>query len=135
MLDNREFIARLAVARVTLEGSTQLDENLGNTTAEGDTVGQACVDDTILLIEKIAYNLAYGGNDRVVAAAQLYVDSPSGTIEGEEDDSIAVWTQANALCNEIVTNVLVDTSAWDSLDITQQNNISPSGLGLSLIHI
>ena len=132
LLDNREFIARLAVARVTLEGSTQLDENLGNTTAEGDTVGQACVDDTILLIEKIAYNLAYGGNDRVVAAAQLYVDSPSGTIEGEEDDSIAVWTQANALCNEIVTNVLVDTSAWDSLDITQQNNISPSGLGTQI---
>lgn len=113
LLDNKEFIAQLAVARIELANSG-FNGIVTNTTAEGDTVGQACADDTVLLIERIAYNLAYGGNDRVYDAAQFYIDNIGTTIQGEEAYSIQVFNQARDICNQVVCNVAVDISAFSN---------------------
>jgi hypothetical protein len=116
LLDNKKFIAQLAVARTEL-ASSGFNSIVTNTTAASDTVGQACADDVELLVERIAYNLAYGGNDRVYDAAKYYKDNISTTLQGEEAFSILVFNQARDICNEVVCNVTVDRSAFDNASL------------------
>jgi hypothetical protein len=113
LLDNKKFIAQLAVARTEI-ASSGFNGIVTNTTAAGDTVGQACADDVELLIEQVAYNLAYGGNDRVYDAAKFYKDNIGTTIQGEEEFSILVFNQARDISNQVVCNVTVDTSAFSN---------------------
>lgn len=113
LLDNKEFIAQLAVARTEIANSG-FNGIVTNTTAGGDTVGQACADDTVLLIERIAYNLAYGGNDRVYDAAKYYIDNIGTTIQGEEAYSIQVFNTARDICNQVICNVPVDVTAFSN---------------------
>lgn len=102
LLKNKKFIAQLAVAYVE-RNNAQLAANVDNLTGAGDTVGQACVDDTMLLIERIAYNLAYGGNNRIVEAAQYYIDNPA-ILAGELPESKAVFEAASEICQYVINN-------------------------------
>jgi len=120
LLDNKRFIAQLAVAYVERNNATLsanidiltdgLDPNFpggvvnldGSVADPTQTVGESCVDDTVLLIERIAYNLAHGGNNRVVEAAQFYRDN--NVLLGEEAEAVEVFQAANEICQYIVNN-------------------------------
>ncbi len=134
LLKNKQFIAQLAVARTELTNSG-FNAIINDTTAAGDTRGQACADDTALLIEQIAYNLAYGGNDRVYDAAQFYIDNAATTILGEEQYSIDVFNEARDICNEVVCNVTVDVSAFSdpSLNYSEQSGFKSQVFDYTLI--
>ena len=111
LLDNKEFIANLAVTNAYVDSAFVLTPT-DTVNYEGETItsGVACVRDTIALIEEIAYNLAYGGNDRVSAVVQLYLNDWAGTLQGEGPDAIRVWQEASAICQSIVTNTTVDVT-------------------------
>ena len=67
------------------------------------TYRDKCVRDTTLLINAVANNVEFGGNDDVYDAAQLYV----GTIhlQGEEGQSVQVFNHAKEMCVNVMRNV------------------------------
>ena len=117
LLDNKKFIAQLAVARTELDNAG-FDAVIGDVIGAGpETRGESCVDDTVNLIEIIAYNMLYGGNDRTYDAADIYA---TGTFEGqvvdlagEEAFSIEVFNNARDIMNLVVNNVdVLSTSTY-----------------------
>lgn len=124
LLDNKRFIAQLAVAYVERNNAT-LAANVDNPSAvPGETIGEACVDDVALLIEKIAYNLAHGGNNRVVDAAQFYIDNP--VLAGEEPESKLVFEAANEICQYVIKNYNV----IEDKDGVITRNFAPGGVSV-----
>ena len=73
ILTNKNFIAREAYDRMVLDFP-------GFTTPTGNS--QDCIDDIVDVIEAVAENLAYGGNDEVWDAAYLY--ESGAHVAGEE---------------------------------------------------
>jgi len=101
LLLNKYFLAHEAVAR-------WIAANPGNT--ELDTAGErkSCIDDLINIIEAIAYNLRYGGNDQVVAAADLYINGAgagANGIQGERDETVEILdTYLKPLMTYVINN-------------------------------
>lgn len=91
ILNNKNFIAEEAVARM-------LDNNPGFTIPNGN---QNCVDDVKIFIETVAFNVKYGGNQKVYDAAEYYVTFPS-TIEGERDRSVETYREAAYLMMSVM---------------------------------
>ena len=94
--DNARFIAAEAVYRIANDpayAGTNLGQGLLAST--GETVQDACVDDVENVLKEIAYNVRYGGNNRVYAAAELYISSAS--VAGEEAESAAAFNMARDL--------------------------------------
>ena len=110
---NKRFISEVAVGRMlpTSHHSLFLVEDLTE-------------DDIEDVIEAIAYNVAYGGNNKVVTAAGLYVSG--GAIQhvgGEETQSVYAYNQAKLIANEVINNVLVTVAAGDT-SITQVRDLT-----------
>ena len=61
-----------------------------------------CIRDTKLLIDAVADNVEFGGNDAVYDAAQLYVDTIH--LQGEEGQSVQVFNNAMEMCINIMRN-------------------------------
>jgi hypothetical protein len=113
LLANKRFIAELAVSYVvekaiadgTPGGANQFDEYVGNTPpgAGTGTFGTACVDDVADILVELGYNLSHGGNNRVAAAAQIYIDSP--LLSGQErEETVDVFAVANILSQFAIRN-------------------------------
>ena len=81
ILANKEFIAAEAYDRM-------LANNPGFVTPTGDP--QDCLDDVVDILETFAYNIKYGGNDKVYDAAVFYVTQPN-LLAGERPQSIEVY--------------------------------------------
>jgi hypothetical protein len=124
ILANKNLIANEAVDRMLLN-------NQGFTIPGGN---QECVDDVLKFIDAIAFNIRYGGNNRVYDAAALYVSQPD-LINGERDQSVEVYNNVRdlaiqAMRNETITiqgshglsqvidtNVVVDTNVPECADV------------------
>ena len=67
-----------------------------------------CVRDTNLLIDAVADNVEFGGNDATYDAANFYV----GTVHlgGEEDESVEVFNHARDICRQVMRNLTVTTN-------------------------
>jgi len=94
--DNARFIAAEAVYRIANDpayAGTKLGQGLLAST--GETIQDACVDDVENVLKEIAYNVRFGGNNRVYAAAELYISSAS--VAGEEAESAAAFNMARDL--------------------------------------
>ena len=65
-------------------------------------ISRECTDDIEDVLETIAHNLTYGGNDRVYDAAKLYADNDY--LLGEEDESIFAYEQARDLAIQVMRN-------------------------------
>ena len=120
ILANKEFIAAEAVDRMLA-----LPANANFAVPGGN---QNCIDDVVDVLETYAYNIKYGGNDKVYDAALIYVQQP-GLLTDERDESLQVYNFAkdlaiSAMRNEPITvegshgltqvidsNVLGDTSS------------------------
>ena len=83
--NNLDFIANEAVQRYEFD-------NPGHRIPGAN---QNCVDDALDVLRAVTYNLAYGGNEQVYDAANLYVGSTF--LDGEETESRAVFALVNSL--------------------------------------
>ena len=68
-----------------------------------------CIRDTNLLIDAVADNVEFGGNDAVYDAANFYV----GTVhlQDEEGQSVQVFNHARDICRQVMRNLTVTTNA------------------------
>ena len=68
-----------------------------------------CLRDTNLLIDAVADNVEFGGNDAVYDAANFYV----GTVHlsGEEGQSVQVFNHARDICRQVMRNLTVTTNS------------------------
>ena len=92
ILANKNFIAAEAVARMHLDFP-------GFSVPNGDV---NCIDDVVDVLEAVAENTAYGGNDEVWDAAYLY--ETGAHIAGEEAESVRVFEYARDMAIQVMRN-------------------------------
>jgi len=93
---NKDFIAAEAVDRV-------LNNYPSFTIPSGN---QSCIDDIKLILDAVAYNLSYGGNERVYDATKFYIDN-AGLLAGEEVQSIYAYERARDVAIQVMRNEVV----------------------------
>jgi hypothetical protein len=90
---NKTFIAEIAVGRMLAD----------NPSFVIPTGNQRCVDDVLLILDAIIYNLRYTGNDRVYDAAKFYIDNPT-LLAGEETQSVEVYNWVADIATYVMRN-------------------------------
>ena len=90
ILANKDFIAEIAFAKMQQQYPTFAVPTGNNTD---------CVDDIKDVIEVVAHNLAFGGNDRVWDAANLY--ATGAHVTGEEAQTLFAFTEARDLMVQV----------------------------------
>ena len=114
ILANKTFIATEAVERMLLDPAN------ANFVIPGGN--QECIDDVELFLEAIAYNIKYGGNDKVYDGALNYVQQP-GLINGERDESVQVYTQMRDLAISAMRNEPITVQGSHGLTQVIDNNV------------
>ena len=87
LLLNKYFLAHEAIAR-------WIGDNPGNTELASADHRTSCIDDIVNVIEAIAYNLRFGGNDQVVFAGDKYVNPSTpgyNGITGDRDEASEIF--------------------------------------------
>ena len=81
-----------------------------------------CLRDTNLLIDAVADNVEFGGNDATYDAANFYV----GTVHlsGEEGQSVQVFNHARDICRQVMRNLTVTTNSDTVGTQVKDNTIS-----------
>jgi hypothetical protein len=92
ILANKELIAEVAVDRM-------LTNYPGFVIPNGN---QNCVDDIIDVMEAIAFNVKYGGNNKVYEAGEIYISGQH--VEGEEDQAVYAFLQARDIAIQVMRN-------------------------------
>ena len=102
---NKNFIAEVAFGRMMASFPTF-------TTPTGNS--QDCIDDIKDIIDVIAYNLAYGGNDRVWDASNLY--AIGAHVAGEEVQTVAAFNHARDMMIQVIRNEAVINNNHSALN-------------------
>jgi len=111
---NKKFIAEVAVSRMLT--------NFPSFSVPGGRVN--CEDDIEDVVEAIAYNVAFGANNKTWDAANLYVNG--GALQhlvGEETESIYAFNQARNIALEVINNVSVTVQTGDT-NLTQVKDLT-----------
>ena len=111
---NKKFIAEVAVSRTLT--------NFPSFSVPGGRVN--CEDDIEDVIEAVAYNVAYGANNKVWDAANLYVNG--GALQhlvGEQTESVYAFNQARNIALEVINNVSVTVQTGDTA-LTQVKDLT-----------
>ena len=111
ILTNKNFIAREAYDRMVLDFP-------GFTTPTGNS--QDCIDDIVDVIEAVAENLAYGGNDEVWDAAYLY--ESGAHVAGEEAQTVKAFEYARDMAIQVMRNE--DVFIYGTHGLTQTKDTS-----------
>ena len=122
LLLNKYFLAHESIAR-------WINDNGGQTELTTNARRISCIDDLVNIIEAVAYNLRYGGNDQVVTAADKYVNGAgagAGGIQGERDETVDILDNylkplMTYAINNGVTTSPVNTPSIGSIE---NNNLS-----------
>jgi len=93
ILSNKNLIAAESYARM-------LTKNPGFVTPTGNP--QDCIDDIKDFVEEVSYNLAFGGNDRVLEMINLYIQGAH--VAGEEAQTIDAFNFARDLMIQAMRN-------------------------------
>ena len=101
---NKEFIADISVGEM-------LDVYPSFSVPGGS---QNCKDDVIDVLEAVAFNLRFGGNDETWNAANLYITGAH--VAGEEQESIFVFHAARDLAGKVINNVAIAKSDYTTRD-------------------
>ena len=112
ILANKEFIAAEAVDRMLI--------NNPGFSVPGGSVN--CTDDVEAVLETIAYNIKYGGNDKVYDGALLYVQQP-GLLNDERDESVEVYTNMRDLAISAMRNEPIVVQGSHGLTQYFDNNV------------
>ena len=81
-----------------------------------------CIRDTQLIVEAVANNVEFGGNDGTYDAAQSYVGTAHLT--GEEGQSVQVFNHAKDICRQVMRNLTVTTNSYTVGTQTTDSTIS-----------
>lgn len=130
ILGNKTFIAEIAVGRMLA--------NFSGFVVPGGN--QECIDDIVDVLETIAYNLQFGGNDLVYDAAEVYATSifqgvAVSTLEGEETESIYAFNQARDMAIQVMRNETVTTNGYTALTQYIDNTIVGDQSGVAGVYI
>ena len=100
-------------------GSTPGNVNITRTSSSGD---QQCIDDTMKILRAFQYDLRYGGNQKTVEAANLYISGASGVqhVATEVTYTRAIFAAAKELAIDAIRN---------NLEQGQFSQILPEGNG------
>jgi hypothetical protein len=124
IIDNKRFIAAEAVYRIANDptyAGTKLGQGLLAST--GETIQDACVDDVENTLAAIAYNIKFGGNNRVYDAAELYLTGAH--VAGEETESIAAFNLARDLAIQAMRQETITVEGDHGLTQTIDNQVLP----------
>ena len=126
MLASKPFMQEQVVAYVNQE----IAANVANTTSiwYGFTYSQEkCFRDVGILVENVAYDAAFGGNEKSVESGLAYYDGVVSLIEGQELQTTAAINYLNTLTQQVIVN----TTCTDLLSGTglykQERNIVLTG--------
>ena len=124
ILDNKNFIAAEAYERM-LAAYPSYTPQTGNTK-------QDCLDDVYDVLDQIAFNVKYGGNDKTYDAANVYVTNTfNGNvvetfIDAERDEAAKVFLEAKNIAIQVINNETVSVSAGNTetqvFDFTQTDD-------------
>ena len=114
ILANKDFIAQVALGRM-LDAYPSYQFTAPYTNAD-------CLDDLRDVAEVVAHNLAYGGNDRVWDAANMYVAGAHAA--GSENETIAAFNEVRDIINEVITNVDVTVGGHSSISQVKDTTIT-----------
>ena len=81
-----------------------------------------CLRDTNLIIDAVADNVEFGGNNAVYDAAKFYVQTVH--LQGEEGQSVLVFNHARDICRQVMRNLTVTTNADTVGTQVKDNTIS-----------
>lgn len=115
---NKQLIAEVAVGRM-------LNNYPGFSVPGGS---QNCVADVISVLECLAFNLKYGGNERIYDAAKLYITN--GYLLGEEQESIYTFIQARDMAIQAMRNEAITIGGYSTLSQYFDNTIEGDISGL-----
>jgi hypothetical protein len=104
--ENKLLIAEDSVGRM-------LDAYPGFSVPGGN---QNCIDDIVIVLESIAYNLEYGGNNKVYESGKIYIDN--GYLVGEEEESVFAYLQARDLAIKAIRNQPIGITTSATIGIT-----------------
>ena len=124
IMDNKRFIAAEAVYRIANDAAyagTKLGQGLLAST--GETIQDACVDDVENTLAAIAYNIKFGGNNRVYDAAELYLTGAH--VQGEEAESIAAFNIARDIAIQVMRQEAVTVNGTHGLTQVIDNGVPP----------
>ena len=105
ILANKNFIAEIALGRM-LAQYTNYVPAAGYTTAD-------CLDDLKDVVEVVAHNVAFGGNDRVWDTGNLYVSG--GHANGHENETIFGFNAVRDIIIEVIRNEAVTVGGHTQL--------------------
>ena len=116
ILANKDFISEIALGRMLANFPTF-------TVPTGNS--NDCLDDIKDVVDVVAHNLAYGGNDRVWDAANFY--ATGAHVAGEETETIFAFTEARALMIEVMRNENVTVGGHTTLTQSKDLTITADG--------
>ena len=99
---NREFIKAETIAYI--------DSTFGTF----DYSREKCFRDVGILVENVAYDAAFGGNQKAVESGLAYYDGVISRIAGQESQTTAAIDYLNELCQKVIVN----TTCTDLLNST-----------------
>ena len=103
--DNAAFIADIAYGRMLAQFPSY--------TPPAGTSGRDCKDDIVDVLESIAYNTKFGGNDLTVDAANLYITGAH--VAGEEAETIYAFEQARDMAIQAMRNESITVGGYSTL--------------------
>jgi hypothetical protein len=118
---NKQLIAEVAVG-------IMLDNYPGFIFPEGNL---KYVSDVVSVLESLAFNLRYGGNDRVYDIAKLYIDN--NDLNGEEE-LIYTFDQSKQLSIQAMRNEPIAIGTYSNLEQYFDNTIIGDASGVSGIY-
>jgi len=111
---NKNFVAEIALGRMLAQYSNYTPA-IGYTTDD-------CLDDIKDVVDVVAHNLAYGGNDRVWDTANMYVSG--GHANGHENETVFAFNAVRDLIIQVMTNETVTIGGHTTLTQSIDNTIT-----------
>ena len=87
-----------------------------------DYAKEYCRRDVGILVENVAYDAAFGGNQKSVEAGLAYYDGAVSKIAGQESQTVAAIDYLNKLCQDVIRNIRTDRLDNSSNTIVQSIN-------------
>lgn len=119
LVANRNFIREETIAYINSEFG------------KFDYSREYCYRDVGILVENIAYDAAFGGNQKSVESGLAYYDGVISRIAGQQNQTIAAIDYLNQLCQKVITNTTATDLYFDGIistaTYTQERNTVLTG--------
>ena len=87
---------------------------------------EKCYRDVGILVENIAYDAAFGGNQKAIESGLAYYDGVISKIAGQESQTIAAIDYLNSISRQVITNTTA-TNLLGNSGTTQTFNLALTG--------